>query len=331
MILKSLSRKSGTHQLLNYLFKDEKKLIRSKEKPIVIRHNIRSRSLDKWVKEFDKNEGYRLHRRKDNVNVYHTILSFSNKDKEHIDEKLIRDTAKQYMKLRGEKNLFIGTAHYNKDHVHLHLVMSGTKYLTGEANRLSRAEFHQLKISMDLWQQKKYPELVNSLPRHGRAKELKISPKEKQITSINRREPQKDKLLMTLEKTYTKSKSLDDFLRQLKKAGYEPYYRAGKLTGVKFEGGLKFRLSKLGYDKDKIEKLNVIHLKEEKQLAELRELREGRSKDREQNNEQEPRSSEKDMKDDDKEGRNQSEDIGRENQEENEMEQEIDDRDDMEL
>ena len=178
MVLKSLSRKSGTHQLLNYLFTNEKKLVGDKQKPILIRHNVHSRTLDKWVKEYDKNESYRLRRRKDNVKIYHTVLSFSNKDKDLINEKMLRDTAKQYMKLRGPDNLFIGTAHFDKDHVHLHMVMSGTKYLTGEANRLSRAEFHQLKLSLDAYQAKKYPELVYSLPRHGRTKDINLSPKE---------------------------------------------------------------------------------------------------------------------------------------------------------
>ena len=67
MVLKSLSRKSGTHQILTYLFKEKDKLITTKQKtekqkPIVIRHNVPSRTLDKWVKEFEKNESYRLHR-----------------------------------------------------------------------------------------------------------------------------------------------------------------------------------------------------------------------------------------------------------------------------
>src|SRR5665647_1817918 len=170
MIIKSLTRKSGTRQLLNYLFKKEEKLFTNKLKPIVIRHNVRSRTLDKWVKEFDKNESYRLRKRVDNVKVYHTILSFSNKDKELINEKMIKDIAKQYMKLRGDRNLFVGTAHFDKDHIHIHLVMSGTKYLTGESNRLSRAEFHQLKLAMDAYQRKKYTELIHSLHRQGKSK-----------------------------------------------------------------------------------------------------------------------------------------------------------------
>ena len=324
MVLKSLSRKSGTRQILNYLFKENDKLFTTKQKPnkqkaIIVRHNVRSRTLDKWVKEFDKNESYRLHRRKDNVKVYHTILSFSNKDKDHIDEKVLRDTAKQYMRLRGENNLFIGTAHYDKDHIHLHLVMPGTKYLTGEANRLSRAEFHQLKLDLDTWQRKKYPNLINSLPRHGRSKEKQP---ELDLRSI-RRGTQKESLLKTLEKSYSKSKSLDDFLSKLRTQGHEPYYRSGKLTGVKYEGGLKFRLNKLGYGKNKIAELGA-RFKEEKELSELRDLRGGRPRSLEQNNDRESKSSDKDVEDD-KNLQNQEDDSEKGNQQENDDEIETDD------
>lgn len=277
MILKSLSRKSGTGQLLTYLFKDEKKLAGDRQKPIIIRHNIRSRTLDKQIKEFKINEQHRQHPRKNSVKAYHTILSFSNKDKDKITEKTLRAVANQYMQLRGKDNLFIGTVHFDKDHVHLHMVMSGTKYLTGQANRLSRAEFRELKQSLDKWQEKKFPELVHSLPRHG----LNKATKEPVIDRRNGRVSQKGTLLKTLEDGYNKSKSIDSFLTTLKSHGYDPYYRAGRLTGVKSEDGLKFRLGRLGYDKDKIAKLDEIHLKEEKVLSELRDIREKKSEERE--------------------------------------------------
>ncbi|MDP4103348.1 MAG: relaxase/mobilization nuclease domain-containing protein [Bacillota bacterium] len=294
MIIKSLTRKSGTRQLLNYLFKKEEKLFTNKQKPIVIRHNMRNRTIDKMVKEFDKNETYRLRKRVDNVKVYHTILSFSSKDKELITEKMIKDIAKQYMKLREDKNLFVGTAHFDKDHIHIHLVMSGTKYLTGESNRLSRAQFHQLKLSMDEYQRKKFPELINSLPRHGRSKEK--TEKNKQINNAGGRLTQKETLMKTLESVYAKSKSLDDFLAKLRSNGHEPYYRGKdkRLQGIKFEGDRKFRLTTIGYQ-EKVAQLSARQIKEEKTLSELRDLREGRTSGREQSDSRESISSEKDV------------------------------------
>ncbi|HEY5369629.1 MAG TPA: relaxase/mobilization nuclease domain-containing protein [Hanamia sp.] len=329
MIIKSLTRKSGTRQLLNYLFKKEEKLFTNKQKPIVIRHNVRTRTIDKMAKEFDKNETYRLRKRVDNVKVYHTILSFSNKDKELITEKMIKDIAKQYMKLRDDKNLFVGTAHFDKNHVHIHLLMSGVKYLTGESNRLSRAQFHQLKLSMDEYQRKKFPELINSLPRHGRSKEK--TEKNIQINRASSRLSQKETLIKTLESVYSKSKSLDDFLDKLRSQGHEPYYRGKdqRLQGIKFEGERKFRLTTIGYQ-EKVAQLSAMQLKEEKTLSELRDLRESRTSGREQSDSRESISSEKDIEEKN-EGveRIPGDDIEKENQMEEDNEQITDDNDDL--
>ncbi|MEA3427304.1 MAG: relaxase/mobilization nuclease domain-containing protein [Bacteroidota bacterium] len=282
MILKSLTRKSGTGQLLRYLFKDEKKISDERQKPIIIRHNIRSRTIDKQIKEFKENEKFRLHKRKDSVKAYHTILSFSNKDKEKITEKTIRSVASQFMKLRGNDNLFIGTVHFDKDHVHLHMVMSGTKYLTGESNRLSRTEFLELKKSLDAWQARTFPELTHSLPRHGHSKEPSIDRQNNRLT-------QKESLLKTLESGYKKSTSVDSFLASIKTSGFEPYYRAGRLTGVRSDDGIKFRLGRLGYDEEKLAKLDQLQMREEKTLSEMRDIRERQSHLRDQDDERSSR------------------------------------------
>lgn len=266
MIIKSLSRKSGTSQLLNYLFKKEDKLRGEKQKPILIKCNILGGRIEKWVKEFEQNEVYRQQKRKDNVRAYHTIISFSTKDKEHIDEQLLKDIARHYIGLRGKDNLYIGTAHYDHDHIHLHLVMSGTKYLTGESNRISRKEFHQLKLAMDAYQREKYPQLVHSLPEHGKSKTVSGHPP---VT----RESQKQSLLQSLEAAYSSSKTLDDFLSVLRSQGHEPYYRAGRLTGIKYDGDRKFRFKTLGYTNDKLEKFAVAQEKEDRDLSELRDIR----------------------------------------------------------
>ena len=329
MIIKSLTRRSGARQLLNYLFKKEDKLFKNNQKPIVIRKNVRSRTIDKMAKEYDRNESYRLRKRVDNVKVYHTILSFSPKDKELINEKIIKDVAKQYMKLRNDRNLFVGTAHI-ADNVHIHLVMSGTKYLTGESNRLSRAEFHQLKLSMTEYLQKKYPELEHSY-KHGKSKE-KFVEKNIAVNKACGRETQKAALIKALESAYTKSKSLDDFLAKLRRQGHEPYYRGkeNRLQGIKFEGDRKFRFTTIGYQ-EKVAQLSAMQLKEEKTLSELKDLRESRSSGREQNDSRESLSSDRDSEEKD-EGveRDPDDDIAKDDHTGEDDELTIDDYDDFE-
>ena len=163
MIIKSLSRTIGVKQIIEYIFLDDKSLFDSNKNKIIIRHNIRGNTINNWVKEFNENEKNRVNKRINNVKIYHTIISFSSLDTQYLTIKVLKDFATHFIKLRGEKNLFLGTSHYDKEHIHLHILMSGIQYLTGKSNRISREEFKQLKLSMDEYQREKYPLLVNSL------------------------------------------------------------------------------------------------------------------------------------------------------------------------
>lgn len=285
MIIKCLSRKAGTGQLINYLFKEEDKLSNDNHKQIVIKHNLRSRTIKNWAKEFEKNETLRLHKRKDAVAVHHTIISLNSRDKEKVNESMLRNIAKQFINLRGKDSIHLIVAHYNTQAVHLHCLTSGSKYMTGKGNRLSKRDLQKLKAEMTIFQEKKYPQLVNSLPKHGKTNATKF--KELPKTHwLNNRISQKEHLIKTLSATYSKSRSREAFLTSLKSKGYEPYYRGSQkqLTGVKDESGLKFRLNRLGYDSAILAKLDLCK-EEDKALAELRDIRAQRSDEREQSNE----------------------------------------------
>ncbi|MBK9220682.1 MAG: relaxase/mobilization nuclease domain-containing protein [Saprospiraceae bacterium] len=216
----------------------------------------------------------------------HTILSFSNKDKEHISKELLRDISKKFVELRGKDNMYLASSHHDKDHNHLHIVMSGTKYMTGESNRISKKEFHELKLALDAYQKEKYPQLVHSLPEHGKSLKSQLTEKEHQLQSREGKLSQKQQILETVEAVYNKSKSKDDFLSQLKSEGYEPYYRGGNLYGVEDEGR-NFRFKTLGFDKDKLDELDRKPDNEEKELKEISDLREAKSLDKENEDERE--------------------------------------------
>jgi hypothetical protein len=267
MIIKTLSRKSGCKAILNYLFKDQEKLSNEYYKPLIIRHNVRGRKIDTIAKEFVKNNELRAVKRKDAVEVYHSILSFGREDKEKITDIMLKDFAKKYIELQGKDNMYVITHHIEKENAHLHCVMSGTKYLTGEANRISKAAFGKLKQDMQQYQKEKYPELTNSLPKHGNTKTNGYAK--------DNRANQKTKLHNDLETSFATSTSKLDFLERLQKLGHEPYFRNEKLAGIKYEGDRKFRLEKLGYGNNKINELDTKVTEEEKQLDELQNLRDG--------------------------------------------------------
>lgn len=287
MIIKSLSRKSNTGQLVNYIFKyvfkeSEKNTPRitpekSDKNKFIIRHNIRSRSVKGFTKEFKENESFRLVHRKDSVRLFHTIISFSNKDKEQVTDKILKDIAKKFIEERGLNNMYAGTKHENKDHIHLHLLISGTQ-LNGRSSRISKQKFHSIKLALQNFQLEKYPQLLHSLPEHGKkARQIEKDAIVQKVKS--ERQTDKQALLEYLEKAYSNSKSQEQFLSQLKKSGHEPYFRNGNFQGMRYEGKMKFRLSRLGFDKARLQALDKIKAAQDKTLSELKSLRSRKSKE----------------------------------------------------
>lgn len=272
MIIKSLSRKSGTGQLLNYVFKyvSQESKVGQQAEPFLIRHNLRGKDTNSFIQAFKENEVNRLHKRSDATAVNHVIISWSNLDKEFVTEAMMKDIANKFIEVRGENTMVAGTAHYDRDHTHLHLVVSGSQ-LNGKSSRISREEFANLKVTLDAYQREKYPDLSHSLPAHGRSKAIK----EKEVTLDQRsgRTSTKEQLLQLMNETFSTAKSKQSFLEVLSAKGYQPYYRADALTGVQLENGRKFRFKTLGYDEDKMQQLGSIENIEKTELDALDHLR----------------------------------------------------------
>ncbi len=259
-----------------HILKQDKKEVVQKLPGILIKQNIRARSIAGYVKAFTENEKMRQHVRNNNVKAYHHIISFSNLDTKQINEGILKDIAQKYMSLRGDNSLFLGAVHQDKEHIHIHLVQSGTQYCTGLANRVSKQQFQEQKLAMQAYQKEKYPQLVHSLPEHGRSKDMQINRAVEKNIKTHERSVDKDILLGLLETIYSKSTSTEHFLSQLQTHGHEPYFRNGRLQGVKFDGEHKFRFSNLGF-KERINDLEMLKEREGKELKEIQQLRGGRS------------------------------------------------------
>ena len=277
MILKNLSRRSSIHQLFTYVFEKERKTIHHDMKSFVIKHNVRSRSLKKWVKEFEQNAENRIHKRKDNIKLNHAILSFSPKDSEFINEKVFRDIAKKFIELRGQNNMYVGNVHYDANHLHIHILYSAVEYHTGKSNRISREDFRDLKKSLDEYQRMKYPELENSLPDHNRRKSKKLDRDEYQRQLSKSHQSQKLSLIETLEKVFSKSTSIEEIESKLKAEGHQLYFRNDSIQGIKFNGERKFRFSRLGDYQEKITELSELHSNEKRSLESIQTIRQNHS------------------------------------------------------
>jgi len=176
MIIKSKSYKTACYKgVLEYLLRESEK-----ENGFVISRFLKgdNQDVNNLIKQFIQNESYRKHVRKNNVKMYMDILSFKSEDAKHLtNEKLIK-ISKKYIALRSPRSLSLVTVHRNeKSHTHLHCVFSGTHYLTGMANRISREDFkNYVKLPMEVFQQEHFPELKASSINHQRTLSAKKKP-----------------------------------------------------------------------------------------------------------------------------------------------------------
>ncbi|MCW3120849.1 MAG: hypothetical protein JWQ38_341 [Flavipsychrobacter sp.] len=252
--------------------KDASSVNKPELESIIIKNNIRSRSIPGYIKEFERNESFRLHARSNNVLAHHHVISFNKLDSPNITGKMLKDIAQKYMSLK-ESSLFLGAVHHDKDHVHIHLIQSGVQYCTGIANREPKEKFLRTIDTMQRYQLEMYPQLSHSrVSEHAKSSNEKAS--EKNIKTLERC-VDKNALLGLLEAIHSKASSTEHFLDMVTKAGHEVYYRNGKLQGIKYEGERKFRFSTLGY-KEKLQELGKSKADQERALQEIQELRNGR-------------------------------------------------------
>ncbi len=280
MIIKTLSRKSNSGQLIKYALRyslKENAFKNKEDAQVVLRHNLRTRSAKGYIHEYTENESFRLYRRKDSVTLFHDILSFAPGDKELVDAPMLKDIAKKYVSLRGKNNLYLIVSHTEKEHTHLHCIVSGVN-LAGYSARLPKAKHKQLLQELEQYQQEKYPQLVHS---HNSHEKLHLKTREEIIGQIKRsRQANKQTLAASLEQIYAEATSTKDFQTRLAAAKLDPYYRNGKFQGVVSEGK-KFRLSRLGYDDTKIQALEEKVQQEVNPIQELEAIRNGIHKPKE--------------------------------------------------
>lgn len=91
--------------------------------------------------------------------------------------------------------------------------------MKGQANLISRQEFKEVKLALDKYQKAKYPELINSLPSHGKIAKIQSKDLDFQGQKTDGKLSQKQIVSETIQGIYIKSKSVYNFLTQLKYEG----------------------------------------------------------------------------------------------------------------
>ena len=261
MIIKSAARKSPSFgQLLSYMTDLEQ------AGPAIV-HNLRASKDDLRAihREFLDNYRYLPPRKSGNV-LYHEILSFSDRDQASITPSLLEDLTRRYLELRAPCALAYAKAHFETDCPHVHIMISANELVSSKRLRLSRAEFSDVKRSLERYQQEQYPFLEHSVvfercssrknqgsPIRQRRNE---SERNRRLTSQQLHEPsRKEQIRDLVVQQLAVARSGAAFFLRLKTLGLH-LYRKGKTVAVRDLAGRpgssgpgrRYRLSTLGLE-----------------------------------------------------------------------------------
>lgn len=124
--------------------------------------------IDNMDEQFNSNNEKRLVPHKRANIAYHEIISFHAKDSKGLSREALLDVARTYAKERSPNSLVVASMHRNKDHLHIHCIVSAVE-LGGKVKRLSKGEFRQLKQKMERYQDK-HLQLEHSKVDHSKKK-----------------------------------------------------------------------------------------------------------------------------------------------------------------
>ncbi|MEP0264206.1 hypothetical protein [Dokdonia sp.] len=171
MIIKSLShtQKDSAKLLIRYVFDKRKPLLDRDQKSLVFKAGVRTYDKDKWIKQYRDLESKRKSKYANrSVVSYHEVVSFSPASTKHLDRHKIKDLVNRYIKLRSQNQLCVGAVHFEKNrNYHAHLIFSGISTLDYKSARISKSKLATIKREVQRYQEQKYPELSDSIVRHG--------------------------------------------------------------------------------------------------------------------------------------------------------------------
>lgn len=251
MIIKSLSRHTKSFEALyKYLTRDKDSILNT--------FNLYTDPYNKkeLIKEFLENAEH-LRRARGKNYLYHEIISLPKNNLTLKEQQnILSDLVTKYISLRADNHLTFTALHKDKEHTHIHLMISANELVGTKRVRLSKKDFSTIQKELEEYTNSIYPQLGNT--KHYNKDLDKIKSK-------------KEQLKYNLEELFRNAKSKKEFIALMKEYNLE-FYTRGKTTGVIFDGK-KYRLKTLGvleaYEKvvEKMEQGQADNTKKEEKVA----------------------------------------------------------------
>lgn len=272
MLIKNLTidekSKYRIKQLVEYVLLDNNPE-KNPFEDFVILQNIHTIDPKKIHKEFLAQDKYRK-KRENGICYHHTLMSFNPKDSPFLTNDILEDLAKQYIKIRGiEDALVLAKHHQEKDHLHVHFLISATRYKSSKSIRINNQDYYQVRRDIETYQVEHYPQLKSIVyldkPRkQSRKKDSdRVQSKRNEFqmkARLQGKEPTKKEILnQRVSEILAQSKSPKEFLLTLKsEPDFELYQYRGKITGIIYQNK-KYRFTTFGIAKEELQKLRETH------------------------------------------------------------------------
>lgn len=255
MVIKTLSKKASNlsfRSIINYVDRQDKRTAKAQlfDPNFRVYHNLASTDKEEVIAEFENNYETYAVKRKNGVGCYHEIMSFRKED--NVTQEIIEDLAYTYIQERTPKGLCYGSLHTDRDHVHLHLVISSNHLMSKKANRLTQKAFLDVRKSIEEYQKEKYPQLTSIVyDQLGQKKELRQEQdrntrREKYYKAKSRgSKTQKEEVALMLVSALEASKNSKQFHATIQDNGdCDLYIYRNKVTGIIYSGR-KYRFNTL--------------------------------------------------------------------------------------
>ena len=238
---------------------------------------ILEKRIKNMVNQFSHNESKRKIQRSNSNFTYHEIISFHKSDTDKLPKKVMLKIARKYAKERSPNSMVVSTMHSDKDHLHIHNVISALEFATGKPVRLSRKEFKEVKNRMEHYQDKELG-LEFSKVNHSKKKDTILQLDIERELNLRGKRSERQDIQDILVGVYARERKEIVHYRELEKAGLKLYSRGGKIVGVQ---GFRrrYRLKTLGFDPAL--RLSMENIQSPYRMEELQKLKSNKDRDQE--------------------------------------------------
>lgn len=265
--------------IMNRYIKGDRKFditMKEAQSDLIKQEKVLEKRIQNMVKQLESNESKRKIQRSNANIAYHEIISFHKSDTDKLPKKVLLKIARKYAKERAPNSMVVATMHSDKDHLHIHNVISALEFATGNPVRLSRKEFKDVKIKMEQYQEQELG-LIHSKVDHSKKKAQMLQLAIEKELNLRGKRSERQEIQSKLIHVFANARTEKVYYKELEKAGLELYSRGGKVVGV--QGfNKRYRLKTLGFDPIRI---SLEKVKENRRLKDLQKLKSNKGKNQE--------------------------------------------------